>query len=80
MATAQVVAEAVVAWKGWVPTKNCMSRRAKGVVTVSVPPDRIDRALTSSGVNPTWGPMVAVAVRSALVISALRTMDQVAPL
>ena len=38
MAAAQVAAEAVVAWKGWVPTKNWMSRRAKGVVTVSVPP------------------------------------------
>ena len=42
------------------------------------PPARIDRALTSSGVNPTWGPMVAVAVRSAVVISALQTVDQVA--
>ena len=38
MAAAQVVAEAVVAWKGWVLTKNCMSRRSKGFVTVSVPP------------------------------------------
>ena len=38
MAAAQVAAETVVAWKGWVLTKNWMSRRAKGVVTVLVPP------------------------------------------
>ena len=37
MAAAQVAAEAVVAWKGWVPTNNWISRRVKGVVTVSVP-------------------------------------------
>ena len=35
---AQVAVEAVVAWVGWLPKKNCMSRRLKGVVTVSVPP------------------------------------------
>ena len=44
------------------------------------PPARIDRALMSSGVNPTWGPMRVVAARSAAVISALRTVDQAAPL
>ena len=33
-----VADEAVVAWKGWVPTKNWMSFRVKGVVTVLVPP------------------------------------------
>ena len=46
------------------------------------PPARIDRALRSSGVNPTWEPMVAVAVAvcSAVVILALRTVDQVDPL
>ena len=38
MAAAQVAAEAVLAWVGWLPTKNCMSRRLKGAVTVSVPP------------------------------------------
>ena len=38
VAAAQVAAESVVAWKGWLPTKNWMSRRLKGVVTVSVPP------------------------------------------
>ena len=37
MAAAQVAAEAVVAWKGCVPTNNWMSWRAKGVVTVLVP-------------------------------------------
>ena len=37
MAAAQVAAEAMVAWKGWLPTKNWMSRRLKGVVTVLVP-------------------------------------------
>ena len=35
---AQVAAEAVVAWKGWLPTKKWMPHRVKGVVTVSVPP------------------------------------------
>ena len=38
MAAAQVAAEAVVAWKFWLPTKNWMLRRLKGVVKVSVPP------------------------------------------
>ena len=38
VAAAQVGAEAVVAWKGWLPTKNWMLRRVKGVVTVLVPP------------------------------------------
>ena len=38
VAAAQVESEALVAWVGWLPTKNCMSRRLKGVVTVSVPP------------------------------------------
>ena len=40
----------------------------------------IDCALTSSGVNPTWGPMRVVAARIAAVISALRTVDYVVPL
>ena len=38
VAAAKVEGEAVVAWVGWVPTKNLMSRRVKGVETVSVPP------------------------------------------
>ena len=37
MLVAQVAAEAVVAWEGWLPTKNCMPRRLKGVVMVLVP-------------------------------------------
>ena len=37
VAEAQVEAEAVVACVGWVPTKNWISRRVKGVETVSVP-------------------------------------------
>ena len=39
------------------------------------PQARIERALASSGVNPTWGPMIVVAARRAAVILALRTMD-----
>ena len=38
METAQVEGEALVAWVGWVPTKNCMLQRVKDVETVSVPP------------------------------------------
>ena len=53
---------------------TCAMRR------VMAPSDRINRVLTSSGVNPTWGPMVVVAARSAVVILALRTVDQAAPL
>ena len=41
------------------------------------PPARIDSALTSSGVNPTWGPMRVLAARSAVEISALRNVDHV---
>ena len=40
VAAAQVEGEAVVAWVGWVPTKNWISRRVKGVETVSVPPSQ----------------------------------------
>ena len=38
MAAAHVEGEAVVAWVGWVPTKNWISRSVKGMETVSVPP------------------------------------------
>ena len=41
---------------------------------------RIDCALMSSGVNPTWGPMGVVVASSAVVISALRNVDHVVPL
>ena len=40
----------------------------------------IERALTSSGVNPTWFPMIVVAARSAAVILALCNVDQLFPL
>ena len=43
-------------------------------------PARIERALTSSGVNPIWGPMIVVAAQSAAVILALCTVDQLTPL
>ena len=59
------------------PTRRILSVLTRAMRRAMAPPARIDRALTSSGENPTWGPMVAVAVRSALVISALRTVDQV---
>ena len=45
-----------------------------------MPLDRIERALTLSGANPTWGPMIVVAARSAAVISELRTVDHLYPL
>ena len=45
-----------------------------------VPPARIERVLTSYGVNPTWGPMILFAARSAEVISALRNVDNLFPL
>ena len=62
------------------PTRRIVSVSTHAMRRAMAPPARIDRALTSSGVNPTWGPLVAVAVRSALVILALRTVDQVAQL
>ena len=45
-----------------------------------LPPARIDRALTSSGVNPTWGLMIVVAARSAAVIYVLHIVDHLFPL
>ena len=62
------------------PTRRIVSVSTRAMRRAMAPPARIDRALTSSGVNPTWGPMVVVAARSVVVISALRTVDQVAPL
>ena len=38
VAAAQVEGEALVAWVGWVPMKNWMLRRVKGVENVSIPP------------------------------------------
>ena len=43
MAAAQVLAEAVVAWVDWSPTKDWMSHKLKGVETVSVPPAHYSR-------------------------------------
>ena len=42
-------------------------------------PARTKRAMTSSGLNPTWGLMIVVAAQSAAVISALRTVDFLSP-
>ena len=44
------------------------------------PPARIERVLTFSGVSFTWGSMILVAARSAVVISALRIVDHLFPL
>ena len=41
---------------------------------------RIERALTSSGLNPNWGLVIVVVARSAFVVSALRTVDHLSPL
>ena len=62
------------------PTRRIVSVSTRAMRRAMAPPARIDRALTSSGMNPTWVPMVVVAARSAVVILALRTVDQVAPL
>ena len=40
----------------------------------------IERVLTFSGVNPTWGRMIVVAVRSAAVVLSLRTVDHLTQL
>ena len=57
------------------PTRRIVSVSTRDMRRAMAPPARINRALTSSGVNPTWGPMRVVAVCSAAVISALRTVD-----
>ena len=57
-----------------VSVSTCTTRRAMA------PPARIDRALTSYGVNPTWGPMRVFAACSNAVVSALWTVDHVVPL
>ena len=44
------------------------------------PMAHIERVLTLSGMNPTWGPMIVVAARSAAVISALLIVDHLFPL
>ena len=62
------------------PTRRIVSVLTRAMRRAMAPLACIDRALTSSGVNPTWGPMRVVAARSAMVISALQTVDQAAPL
>ena len=44
------------------------------------PPARIEHVLTSSGVNPTWSPMIVVAAHSSAVILALYIVDHLTPL
>ena len=58
------------------PTRRIVSMLTRAMMRAMAPPARIDRALTSSGVNITWGPMRVVAARSAVVILELRTVDQ----
>ena len=41
---------------------------------------RIERALTSSGVNLTWGPVIVAAAWSTAVIYSLRIVDHLFPL
>ena len=62
------------------PTRWIVSVSTRPLRRAMAPPARIDRALTSSGVNPTWGPMRVVATRSTVVILALWTVDQAFPL
>ena len=63
-----------------IPTRRIVSVSTHAKRRAMAPPARIDRALMSSGVNPTWGHMRVVAARNAAVISALRTVDHVVPL
>ena len=57
-----------------------MSVSTRALRSSMAPPARIKCALTASGVNPTWGPMIVVAARNAAVISALRIVDHLFPL
>ena len=63
-----------------IPTRQIVSVSTLAMRRAMAPPARIDRALMSSGVNPTWGTMRVVAARSAAVISALKTVDHVVQL
>ena len=62
------------------PMRRIVSVSTHAMRRAMAPPVRIERALTSSGVNLTWGPMIVVAARSAAVILTLRTMDHLTPL
>ena len=57
-----------------------MSVLTRAMRRVMAPPACIKRVLTSSSVNPTWGPMIVVAAQSDVVISALRIFDHLFPL
>ena len=57
-----------------------MSVLTRAMRRAMAPPACIERALTSYGVNLTWGPMIVVVAQSAAVISALRTVDHLTPL
>ena len=58
------------------PTRRIVSVSTRAMRRAMAPPARIDRALTSYGANPTWGPMRVVVARSTAVILELRTVDQ----
>ena len=57
------------------PMRRIVSVSTRAMRRAMAPPARIERALMSSGVNPTWGPMMVVAAWSAALILALRTVD-----
>ena len=62
------------------PTTRIVYVSNRAMRRAMAPPARIERALTSSGVNPTWGPMIVVTARSTAIILELRTVDQLTPL
>ena len=62
------------------PTRQILSVSTRAMRRAMAPPARIERALTSSGVRTTWGPMIVVVALSTVVILALRTMDHLTPL
>ena len=59
------------------PTRRIMSVLTRAMRMEMAPLARIDRALTSSGVDFTLGLMMVVAAHDAAVISALRTVEHV---
>ena len=62
------------------PTRRIVSVSTRAMQRAMAPPAHTERALTSSGVNPNWGPMIVVAAQSAAVISALRIVEHLYPL
>ena len=64
---------------------HLLTRRIVSVLTRAMrrsmdQPAHIERAMKSSGMNPTWGLMVVVSARIAEVISELRTVYHLFPL